>query len=80
MLNFCKQVVAIYIAKFLEIFGQVEASLVNAVQITVFNYLYGNLADFLTERENHRTDTLFENYLIAKLFLFQVGEFMLGCM
>lgn len=46
-------------------------SLVNAVQIQVLNYLYGNLAISLTSAENHRTDTEHEDSLIAKLFMFQ---------
>lgn len=62
---------AIYVAKYLKILDQTSASLINAGQIQLFNVLYGYLADFLTEFENHRTETLFENYLIGKLFLFQ---------
>jgi hypothetical protein len=46
-------------------------SLVNAVQIQVLNYVYGNLAISLTSAENHRTDTEHEDSLIAKLFMFQ---------
>lgn len=45
-------------------------SIVNAVQIQVLNYLYSSLADYLTRRENHRTDTAHEDSLIAKLFAF----------
>lgn len=45
--------------------------LVNAIQIQVMNYLYGNIAIDLTNRENHRTDTEHEDSLIAKLFMFQ---------
>src|SRR5690554_3240474 len=51
--------------------GSVIASVLNAVQIQVMNFAYGVVADALTDRENHRTDTQYEDSLIAKLFLFQ---------
>lgn len=51
--------------------AQTVTSIVNAVQIQIFNAIYSLLADALTERENHRTDTAFEDSMIAKLFLFQ---------
>ena len=35
------------------------------------NAVYGDMAISMTERENHRTDTDFEDALIAKLFAFQ---------
>jgi hypothetical protein len=35
------------------------------------NAVYGDMAITMTERENHRTDTDFEDALIAKLFAFQ---------
>ncbi|CAE7679401.1 Ano4, partial [Symbiodinium microadriaticum] len=37
----------------------------------VFNFIYSKVADILTARENHRTDTEFEDSMISKLFLFQ---------
>ena len=46
-------------------------SVINAVQIAVFNILYQYLAHFLTNWENHRTQSAFESSLIAKTFLFQ---------
>lgn len=69
-------VVGIYIIRF-SLQGSIGesastiASILNTVQITVFNILYGNLAYFLTTRENHRTDTKFEDSLILKSFSFQ---------
>lgn len=51
--------------------AQYVASILNAIQIQVFNFLYSMIADFLTERENHRTDTEFEDAMIQKLFVFQ---------
>jgi hypothetical protein len=47
------------------------ASLLNAVQIQVMNYVYGSLAVYLNEYENHRTETVFEDALIGKTFVFQ---------
>jgi len=47
------------------------ASILNTAQITIFNIIYGKVASKLTDFENHRTDTEYENALIAKLFVFQ---------
>jgi hypothetical protein len=47
------------------------ASILNAVQIQILNYVYSELAIFLNKRENHRTDTEYEDALISKLFAFQ---------
>jgi anoctamin-10/anoctamin-7 len=47
------------------------ASILNTVQITIFNILYGNAAILLTNQENHRTDTMYEDSLIVKMFIFQ---------
>eukprot|EP00604_Paraphysomonas_vestita_P001703 CAMPEP_0174817746 /NCGR_PEP_ID=MMETSP1107-20130205/254_1 /TAXON_ID=36770 /ORGANISM="Paraphysomonas vestita, Strain GFlagA" /LENGTH=652 /DNA_ID=CAMNT_0016028733 /DNA_START=1071 /DNA_END=3029 /DNA_ORIENTATION=+ len=51
--------------------AQTVASILNSVQISVFNLIYSFVADKLTERENHRTDTEYEDSMISKLFLFQ---------
>ena len=47
------------------------ASILNAMQIQFCNFVFGEIAERLTDRENHRTDTQFEDSLIAKLFAFQ---------
>lgn len=47
------------------------ASAINSVQITILNMVYGIVATKLTQRENHRTDTEYEDSLIAKTFVFQ---------
>lgn len=47
------------------------ASLLNVTQIMIFNLLYQNMAIRLTDQENHRTDTDYENALILKVFVFQ---------
>ena len=44
----------------------------NAVQIQAMNALYSVVARTLNDRENHRTDTQYEDALIGKTFLFQV--------
>jgi uncharacterized membrane protein len=56
-------------------YAQIIVSIINAIQIYVFNYLYGKIAEALTLRENHRTDTEYEDSLIAKFFSFQVFFF-----
>jgi hypothetical protein len=52
--------------------AQVVSSVVNAVQIQFFKYWYVSLADTMTEWENPRTDTEFEDAMIPKLYLFEV--------
>lgn len=47
------------------------ASILNSIQIQVMNALYSRLALYLTKKENHRTDTQYQDALIAKLFAFQ---------
>eukprot|EP01038_Epipyxis_sp_PR26KG_P005759 gene5759-7950_t len=51
--------------------AQTLASIMNAVQIQVLNYIYSFLANALSERENHRTETQFEDSMITKIFWFQ---------
>lgn len=51
--------------------ASIIAAIINAVQIQVLNFLYGSIAIFLTSYENHRTDTAYEDALIAKTFIFQ---------
>eukprot|EP01035_Chromulina_nebulosa_P019942 gene19942-25908_t len=47
------------------------ASIANAIQITVFNVIYQYIVVLLTDLENHRTDTLYQDSLIVKVFIFQ---------
>jgi len=49
----------------------IVAAIINAVQIQILNAIYGYVSNFLTEYENHKTDTEHENALIAKTFLFR---------
>ena len=56
-------VVSIYIIRFTitdsvgAVGAQVVASVANAIQIQILNYVYSSIAIRCTERENHRTDT-----------------------
>mmetsp|Transcript_13981 Transcript_13981/g.20923 ORF Transcript_13981/g.20923 Transcript_13981/m.20923 type:complete len:715 (-) Transcript_13981:269-2413(-) len=52
-------------------FGGIVASIANAVVIQVMNAIYGEVAINLTNFENHRTDTEYEDALISKTFIFQ---------
>lgn len=51
--------------------AQTIASIANALQIQIINYIYSFVANALAERENHRTNTEFEDSMITKIFLFQ---------
>lgn len=50
--------------------GSTIVGLINAVQIQVLNALYTTVAVKLTDYENHRTDTEYEDALIGKTFAF----------
>lgn len=69
------QITAIYIVRValaepLGSYAQMMASIANAAQIQLLNRYYPQLADTLTEFENHRTDTDFSNSMTTKLFVF----------
>jgi anoctamin-10/anoctamin-7 len=49
----------------------VVGALINVVVIQFFNIVYNSVGKFLNEFENHRTDSDFEDSLIAKSFLFK---------
>jgi heme/copper-type cytochrome/quinol oxidase subunit 2 len=51
--------------------GPIITSIIQAVVISVLNYFYGYCAEALNDNENHRTDTEYEDALIAKVFIFQ---------
>lgn len=52
-------------------FASTIASVLNAIQIQIFNYIYARVSVQLNDAENHRTDTLYEDSLITKTFVFQ---------
>jgi hypothetical protein len=51
--------------------GGIITALINAIQIQVLNAVYNNIAVALTDYENHRTNTEYEDSLIGKTFIFQ---------
>lgn len=51
--------------------ASITASVLNTVQIIIFNMIYQKVAIKLTDDENHRTDTMYEDAMITKLFIFQ---------
>jgi hypothetical protein len=51
--------------------AQMTASCINASQISIASMIYYNLATSLNEKENHRTETMHEDSLISKIFLFE---------
>ena len=51
--------------------ASVVASVLLAIQIQVFNGVFQDVALKLNDKENHRTDTEYEDALIAKTFSFQ---------
>lgn len=51
--------------------SSIVASILLAIQIQFLNGYFGELALKLNNKENHRTDTEFEDSLIAKTFCFQ---------
>eukprot|EP00981_Chlorochromonas_danica_P001972 scaffold409_cov167-Ochromonas_danica.AAC.4 len=51
--------------------SSIVASILLAIQIQFLNGYFGELALQLNNKENHRTDTEFEDSLIAKTFCFQ---------
>ncbi|KAF0686061.1 Aste57867_22123 [Aphanomyces stellatus] len=52
-------------------FSVVIGATLNAVQIQIMNGIYSTIAVRLNNFENHRTETEYEDNLIAKTFLFQ---------
>ena len=52
--------------------GSTVASVLNAITIMLFNRMYSAVAVALNKFENHKTDTEYEDHLIAKTFLFTV--------
>lgn len=72
-------VVSIYVIRFTLVgSGQTSAadaqtlvSVLNAIQIQVMNIFYSFIAKALTDWENYRTETEYEDSMITKIFVFQ---------
>lgn len=59
---------------FLQLTGRIDIifrSVMTAVSIQLYNFMYNTVAVYLNNLENHRTDTEYEDALILKVFLFQ---------
>lgn len=52
--------------------GGMIAAIANAVNILIFNAIYGYISVYLNDYENHRTDLEYEDELIMKTFVFQM--------
>jgi hypothetical protein len=69
-------IVAIYILRFSlnsslgELINGI-AAILNVTQILVLNVVYQSIAISLTQQENHRTETEYEDALVIKIFVFQ---------
>lgn len=46
-------------------------SILNAIQILIFNFIYSKLAKSLTDLENHKTENQYQDSFILKVFAFQ---------
>lgn len=57
----------------------VLSSVLNAISILILSRIYNTLAHWLTEWENHRTQTKFDDALIFKLFAFQFVNSYASC-
>jgi len=51
--------------------ASIVPAILDTIRIIVLGKIYERIATQLTEYENHRTQTMFEDQLIVKLFLFQ---------
>lgn len=52
-------------------YGLIAAGAANAIQIRVFNLLYDRLAILLNDWENHETETIYNDKLAVKVFIFR---------
>ena len=59
------------IKKNYSIFISITSASINLIVIMIFNYIYGHLAAWLTEREFPRTQTSYDSSLTLKIYIFQ---------
>lgn len=59
-------------------FAPIVSALLNSAVIVTLNLLYQKVAIGLNDYENHRTDTEYEDYLIGKIFMFQMVNSFAG--
>jgi len=61
----------VYLARLDTANGALIGDLINFALIKIFNVIFMEVAVDMTNRENHRTETEYEDHLIAKRFIFQ---------
>ncbi|KAL8594587.1 hypothetical protein ACOMHN_002142 [Nucella lapillus] len=59
--------------------GTIMSSVLNAVSILILSRVYNVLAKWLTDWENHQTQTRYDDALIFKLFAFQFANNYASC-
>ena len=59
------------IKKNYSIFITITSASINLIVIMIFNYIYGHMAAWLTEREFPRTQTSYDSSLTVKIYIFQ---------
>jgi hypothetical protein len=59
--------------------GETISGFMNAVQINVLTFLYNNLAHYLNDSENFRTQFEYNDALIGKLFIFNFVNSFASC-
>ncbi len=52
-------------------FSSLVASILNALQILLLNFIFNKIAVEINNFENHRTEKEYENALIVKVFTFE---------
>lgn len=52
-------------------YSDMVCSIINAIQIQVFNIIYSKVVKILTNMENHKTQNHYEDSLVVKTFIFQ---------
>ena len=52
-------------------FAPILCSVLNAIQIQIFNFIYRKLSKTLTDLENHKTQEQYNDSLVLKIFAFQ---------
>lgn len=60
----------LFVQRFDSLGGSIAGGIVNAITIIIMNGLWKTIAVKLTNWENHRTDSEYENALIIKIFVF----------
>jgi len=51
--------------------GAILGGLVNSISIIIMNKIYTSVANWMNNKENHRTQVDFDNAMTAKIFIFQ---------